>query len=86
MISSKLAQQVSGFEVGLNHMQKWHSLGAQSRLNMRLDLLVQVKDYQVGVGSNPNVAVAVVSNNGHLIHTIGGIQIDGACISLLYRG
>ena len=52
-----------------------------------MDLLVQVKkDYQVGAGSNPAVAVAVVGNNGHLIHTMGGVQIDGACISLLYRG
>ena len=43
------------------------------------------KDYQVGAGSNPAVAVAVVGNNGHLIHTMGGVRIDGACISLLYR-
>ena len=73
--------------MGLNPVRKWHSLGAQSLLNLRLDLLVQVKkDYQVGAGSNPAVAVAVVSNNGHLIHTMGGVRIDGACISLLYRG
>ena len=38
------------------------------------------KDYQVGAGLNPAVAVAVVGNNGHLIDTMGGIQIDGACI------
>ena len=44
------------------------------------------KDYQVGAGSTPAVAVAVVGNNGHLIHTMGGVRIDGACISLLYRG